>query len=231
MAKHIGIVACSAEGSAFFYRTVCAEASKQMGEHMHPEITMHTYPLGVYKGPLSAGDWAEVARLMLSSAQKLADAGADFAVCPDNTNHQAFDLVIKDSPIPWLHIAEAVAQEAKTLGFERLAILGTKHLMTGPVYSEPLKRFGIACEIPEEEDREKLDQIVFTELAKGIFTEESRLYLNDVIQHLKNRGCDAAALACMELPMLVDSDDCPLPTLDPTRLLARAALREALRED
>lgn len=230
MAKHIGIVACSAEGSAFYYRTVCAEAPKLMGEHMHPEVTMHTYPLGVYKGPINAGDWAEVARLMLSSARKLAQAGADFAVCPDNTNHQAFDLVVKESPIPWLHIAEAVAQEAKSLGYKCLAILGTKHLMTGPVYSEPLKKHGIATEIPDEEDREKLNQIVFTELAKGIFTEDSRLYLNNVIQKLKDRGCDAAALACMELPMLVDPDDCPLPTLDPTSLLAKAALEEALKD-
>jgi len=230
MAKHIGIVACSAEGSAFFYRTVCAEASKLMGKHMHPEISMHTYPLGEYKGPISTGNWAEVARLMSSSAKKLAQAGAEFVVCPDNTIHQAFDLVNKDSPIPWLHIADVVAQEAKTLSFKRLAILGTKHLMTGPVYSETLKRYGISSEIPEEGDREKLDQIVFTELAVGIFTEESRLYLNQVILQLKNRGCDAVALACMELPMLVDSEDCPLPTLDPITLLAKATLREALEE-
>jgi aspartate racemase len=230
MAKHIGIVACSAEGSAFFYRTLCAAAPELMGEHMHPEVTMHTYSLGEYKGPLSSGDWTGVARLMLSSAKKLADAGADFAVCPDNTNHQAYDLVVEDSPIPWLHIAEEVAKEANELGFERLAILGTKHLMTGPVYKEPLKKFGITPEIPDEEAREKLDDIVFDELAKGKFTEESRLYLNEVIEKLKTHGCDAAALACMEFPMLVDPEDCPLPTLDPTALLAKAALREALAE-
>ena len=230
MAKHIGIVACSAEGSAFFYRALCSEASQLMGEHMHPEVTMHTYPLGLYKGPISAGDWHEVARLMLSSAKKLAQAGADFAVCPDNTNHQAFDLVVEESPIPWIHIAEAVAQEAKALSYRRLGILGTKHLMTGPVYSLRLEQSGIASEIPREDDWEKLDDIIFAELAKGIFTEESRSYVNDVIRKLKDRGCDAAVLACMELPMLVNPEDCPLPTLNPTSLLARAALQEALAD-
>lgn len=227
-AKHIGIVACSAEGSAFYYKTICAEAPKVMGEHMHPEITMHTYPLGMYEGFIISGNWVEVASLMLSSAKKLALAGADFAVCPDNTIHQAFDLVVKKSPIPWLHIAEIVAKEAKILGYKKLAVLGTKNLMTGPVYSEQLKKSGISFEIPDAEDREILDQIVFTELAKGTFTEPSRQYLNKLIQELKDRGCDGAALACMELPMLVDPADCPLPTLDPTTLLAKAALKEAL---
>ncbi|MGB2962402.1 MAG: amino acid racemase [Anaerolineales bacterium] len=227
-AKHIGIVACSAAGSAFYYKTVCAEATQVMGEHMHPEITMHTYPLGMYEGFISSGNWAEVANLMLSSVKKLALAGADFAVCPDNTIHQAFDLVVKESPIPWLHIAKIVAKEAKSLGYKKLAVLGTKNLMTGPVYSEQLKKSGISFEIPDKEDRETLNQIVFNELAKGTFTEPSRLYLNKLIQELKDRGCDGAALACMELPMLVDPADCPLPTLDPTTLLAKAAIKEAL---
>ncbi len=228
MAKHIGIVACSAEGAALCYRTICAEAPREMGEHMHPEITMHTHPLGAYMDHIRPGDWKEVAGLMLSSARTLAEAGADFAICPDNTIHQAYDLVVRESPIPWLHIAEAVAQEAKARGFARLAITGTKYLMTGPVYPEKLKQAGISCDIPEEGHRERIDQIIFTELVNGIFLEESRLYLNQVIRNLANRGCTAVVLGCTEIPLLVDPEDCPLPPLDSTRLLARAALREAL---
>lgn len=231
MAKHIGIVACSAEGAALCYRTICAEAPRRMGEHMHPEITMHTHPLGEYMPHIRSGSWERVAGLMLSSARTLAEAGADFAICPDNTIHQAFDLVARESPIPWLHIADSVAQEAKARGFGRLAITGTKYLMTGPVYPEELKEAGISCEIPEEKDRERIDQIIFTELVNGIFPERSRLYLNQVIQKLENRGCTAVVLGCTEIPLLVDPDDCPLPTLDSTRLLARAALRKALEED
>jgi len=229
MAKHIGIVACSAEGAALCYRTICAEAPQQIGEHMHPEITMHTHALGEYVIHIRVGNWAEVAKLMLSSARKLAAVGADFAICPDNTIHQAFRLATQESPIPWLHIAEGVVHEARARNFSHLAILGTKYLMTGPVYPEKLSEFGMRWEIPDEEDRERIDGIIFKELVNGIFREPSRLYLNEVIQKLKNRGCDAAVLGCTEIPLLVDPADCPLPTLDSTRLLARAALKEAMK--
>ena len=231
MAKHIGIVACSAEGAALCYRTICAEASHLMGEHMHPEISMHTHPLGDYMMHIRSGDWGQAANLMVSSAKKVAEAGAQFAVCPDNTIHQAFDLVTRESPIPWLHIVDAVAHESLVQKFTRLAILGTKYLMTGPVYPQKLEEFGISWEIPTPDDRERIDTIIFTELVNGVFSESSRLYFNEVINELKNRGCDAAVLGCTEIPLLVNPNDCPLPTLDSTRLLARAALREALKGD
>ena len=228
MAKHIGIVSCSAEGAALCYRTICAEAPGKMGEHRHPEITMHTYPLSDYMVHIRAGDWKKVAEIMLSSTHKLAKAGADFAICPDNTIHQSFQLVKQASPIPWLHIAETVAQEAKRNAFRCLGILGTKYLMAGPVYPEVLERFGVAYEVPDKRERENIDEIIFNELVNAVFSEKSRKYFNDVIQKLKQRGCDAAILGCTEIPLIVDPSDCPLPTLDSTRLLARAALKEAL---
>jgi aspartate racemase len=228
MARHIGIVACSAEGAALCYRTICAEAPAGMGEHMHPEISMHTYPLAEYMVHIRSGEWDRVADLMLSSAKKLAAVGADFAVCPDNTIHQAFDRVARESPIPWLHIARAVADEAQRRNFAHLGITGTRYLMTGPVYPDVLGRMGIACEVPDAADRERIDAIIFGELVKGIFREDSRRYFNQVFQRLKDRGCEAVVLACTEIPLLVDPADCPLPVLDSTRLLARAAIREAL---
>ena len=228
MPKHIGIVGCSAEGAALCYRTICGEAPTLMGEHMHPEVSMHTHPLAEYMIPIRAGDWEKVAALMLSSAQKVARIGAEFAICPDNTIHEAFDFVKEKSPIPWLHIAEAVANEATEKKFKQLAILGTKYLVTGPVYPVTLQKFDISSQIPEEDDRERIDEIIFKELVNGVFTEKSRRYFNDVIEKLKGRGCDAAVLGCTEIPLLVDPDDCPLPVLDSTRLLSRAALKEAL---
>jgi aspartate racemase len=228
MTKHIGIVACSAEGAALCYRTLCAEAPALMGEHMHPEVSMHTHPLGEYMVHIRSGNWAEVAALMVSSARKLAAAGADFAVCPDNTIHEAFDLVAAESPIPWLHIADSVAREAEAHGLKTLGITGTKYLMTGPVYPDTLRKSGIGAEIPDAADRERIDAIIFRELVNGIITEKSRLYFNEVIQKLKDAGCDGAVLGCTEIPLLVDPSDCPLPTLDSTRLLARAALKAAL---
>jgi aspartate racemase len=231
VAKHIGIVACSAEGAALCYRSICAEAPRLMGEHMHPEICMHTHPLGDYMVHIRSGDWERVANLMVSSAKKVAGAGAQFAICPDNTIHRAFDLATRESPIPWLHIVDAVAHEAQAQKFTRLAILGTKYLMTGPVYPKKLKEFDISWEIPAPGDRERIDTIIFTELVNAVFLESSRLYFNEVIYKLKDHGCDAAVLGCTEIPLLVNANDCPLPTLDSTRLLAQAALREALRED
>ncbi|MFO7974162.1 MAG: amino acid racemase [Candidatus Hydrogenedentota bacterium] len=230
MARHVGIVACSAEGAALCYRTFCGEASGIMGEHMHPEVTMHTHPLGKYMPHIRSRNWQGVAELMLSSARKLAAVGADFVICPDNTIHEAYPLVEKTSPLPWLHIAEAVADEAVAQGFQKLGILGTKYLMEGPVYPEVLKKYGLASEIPDKTTRDQIDSILFRELVNGIVREESRLYFNEVIGALKHRGCDAAVLGCTEIPLLVDPGDCPLPTLDSTRLLARAALQHAVNE-
>jgi len=230
MAKHIGIVACSAEGAALCYRTICGEAPSEMGEHRHPEITMHTHPLSEYMIHIRTANWDMVAGLMLSSVRKIAQAGADFAICPDNTIHQAFDIVRPKSPIPWLHIAEAVGEQAKKRGFTRLGILGTKYLMTGPVYTDSLKKLDIIAEIPEKQDREEINTIIFKELVNGVFLEKSRLYFNKVIQMLKHRGCDAVVLGCTEIPLIVDPNDCPLPALDSTRLLARAALQSALKK-
>jgi len=231
MARHIGIVACSAEGAALCYRTICTEAPHEMGEHNHPEITMHTFPLATYMVAIRAGRWEEVGRLMLASAHKVAQAGADFAICPDNTIHQAFDFVVRDSPIPWLHIARVVAEEAKRRGFRRLGILGTKYLMVGPVYPQALQEYGIASEIPDERERERIDRLIFSELVNGVFLQSSRLSFADVIARFRDRGCDAVVLGCTEIPLIVEPDSSLLPTLDSTRLLARAALRRALGKD
>jgi aspartate racemase len=228
MARHIGIVACSAEGAALCYQTICKEAPKEMGEHRHPEITMHTHPLSDYMVHIRAADWDKVAELMISSAEKVARAGADFAVCPDNTIHEAFDTVKSGSTIPWLHIAEEVGKEAERRRFKHLGILGTRYLMVGPVYPDALKAFRISSEIPEQDDQEHINEIIFTELVNGLFHERSRLYFKEVIGRLRDRGCDAVVLGCTEIPLIVDPKDCPLPTLDSTRLLARAALRKAL---
>jgi aspartate racemase len=231
MTKHIGIVACSAEGAALCYRTICCEGADLLGRHMHPEITMHTHPLGIYMRFIEAGRWNGVADLMLSSASILKRAGADFLISPDNTIHQVFDEVARSSELPWLHIAEAVAEEAARRGYECLGILGTRHLMAGPVYSTRLRSRGIDTLVPGEAERVRINEIIFNELVYGRFRDESRDYFSQVISSLGERGCDAVVLGCTEIPLLVSDSDSPVPTLDSTRLLARAALREATAGD
>ena len=229
MPKHIGIVACSAEGAALCYRTVCSEAPAIMGTHMHPEVSLHTFPLGDYMECIYKNDWEGVGRLMAASARKVAQIGADFAICPDNTLHQAFAIAERESPLPWLHIAEVVADEAAAHGFHHLGITGTKYLMEGPVYPEKLAPRKIAHTIPDEAQRVRMNAIIFDELVNMRFTAESRKYFSGVIDDLKSQGCDAVVLACTEIPLLVTDADSSLPTLDSTRLLARAALRRAVK--
>jgi aspartate racemase len=227
--KHIGIVACSAEGAGLCYQTICREALTLVGKNDHPRITLDSIPMARWIPAFDAGDHEGVARLMLESARLLKGAGADFALCPDNSAHLAWDHVQAATPLPWLHIAGVVGEEAARRGFRRVGILGTRYTMAGPVYSDALGRLGIDHVVPEPADFETVDRIIFEELVDGVFTDESRRAYNRVIARLGERGCDAVALACTEIPLLVRAEESPLPTLDSTRLLARAAVLEALR--
>lgn len=228
MAQHIGIVACSAEGAALCYRTICLEALEPMGEHNHPEITMNGMPMARHMASITTEDWKGVAELMLDSCRKVAAAGASFAICPDNTVHQALPWVLPRSPIPWLHIAEVVAEEAHRRGFRRLGILGTRYLMEGPVYTDALARYGIEWRIPPSAQRQEVDTAIFKELVNAVFDDATRRMFYERIRELAAEGCDAAVLGCTEIPLIVRPEESPLPTLDSTRLLARAALRRAL---
>jgi len=228
VARHIGIVACSAEGAALCYLTISTEAADRMGRHNHPEVSMHTHPLARYMAAIERGNWQAVADLMLDSARRLTSIGAELLISPDNTIHQAMPLVAPKSPLPWLHIAGEVIAAARAGGYKRLAVLGTKFLMEGPVYREAAAAAAIEVQTPDEPDRVRINRIIFDELVYGRFTAESREYFNGVMASLKSRGCDAAVLGCTEIPLLVDPAAAPLPVLDSTRLLARAALREAI---
>jgi aspartate racemase len=231
MSKHIGIVAVSAEGAALCYRTVCVEGASVLGRHAHPEITMHTYPLADYMRHIDAGRWEQVASMLLASAEKLRQTGAELLICPDNTAHQGIDLIRDRSPLPWLHIAEEVARVASERGFRRVLILGTSYLMEGPVYSTKLRPRGIEYEIPSPAERKEINAVIMDQLVYGRFEEPARSYFGRVIAEGKERGTDAAVLGCTEIPLLIGDADSPLPILDSTRILARAALREAVTEE
>lgn len=232
MTKHIGIVGCSAPGAALCYQTICTEAAGLMGsKYAHPEVSMHTLPFKSYMDLIEAGNWNGVADLMRASGGKLAGAGADFLITPDNTIHQALDLLPPDSPLPWLHIAEVVALEAKRLGCGKVALLGTRFLMEGPVYPSRFARLGIECVIPDQEERRRINEFIFYELVEGKITSGAREYFSAVISRLKKEGCDAVGMCCTEIPLLLrPGKDTDLPLLDSTRLLARAALKKALGE-
>ena len=229
MPHHIGIVACSAEGAALCYRTICAEGAKLLGPHAHPEVSVHTHSLAEYVKRIDRGDWRGVGELMLASANKLASIGADFLICPDNTIHQALPPVEPRSPLRWLHIAEVVAEQAARRGFRRLGLTGTRWLVDSEVYPEKLTARGLACVRPNAAEREETNRIIMDELVYGVFVPESVAYFQRVMGRMKEEGCDAVVLGCTEIPLIINDSNSPLPTLDSTRLLALAALRRAVQ--
>ena len=224
----IGIVACSAEGASLCYRTICAEGAQWLGPHAHPEVAMHSHSLADYVACIERDDWVGVADLMLDSARKLAAVGAALLICPDNTIHQAMAHVLPSTPRPWLHIAEVVADKAVARGFRRLALTGTRSLVDSDVYPHTLAARGLECVTPNSAERDVIDRIIFDELVNGVFTPEAVTRFQRVIERLKGEGCDAVVLGCTEIPLIMNDANSPLPTLDSTRLLARAALRRAM---
>lgn len=225
--KHIGIVGVSYEGAALCYRTICNESRDYLDNYEHPEITMHTFSLNTYKQPSDAEQWDKISHIVLASAKILAGAGADFLICPDNTVHVAIDPIIERSPLPWLHIAEVVAREAEAKGYKNIGLLGTQPLMEGPVYPPKFQKRNINWQTPELSARQRVHKYIVEELIYGIMLPGTRKYFQSLIERFADQGCDAVALSCTEIPLLISPEDSVLPVLDSTRLLARAALREA----
>ena len=228
--KHIGILAHSAEGAALCYHETCMEGMRRLGPHWHPEITLTGVAMHHMMDAWERGDLPALRAMFFRDAEKLAAAGADFFVCPDNTAHIALESGGGPFPIPCLHIGEVVADQAMRDGRARIGILGTNWTMTGPVYPGALGRRGLEWVVPDEADRRIVNDIIFDELCLGVFTEESRGAYVRIIDKLAEQGCDAVALVCTEIPLLVTPESSPLPTLDSTRLLARAAVEVAVGE-
>ena len=228
--KHIGILAHSFEGATLCFRTACLEGVKRLGAHMHPEITMTCSPMALVLDAWDRGDNSTLRQFFIEDARKIAAAGADFFVLPDNTAHIAMESSGEPFPIPGLHIGEVVAEKARRDGRTKVGILGTNWTMTGPVYPGALGRRGMGWAIPDEADRKQIHEIIMDELCLGTFKDASRDTYVRIIEKLKADGCDAVALVCTEIPLLITQDVSPLPILDSTRLLAAAAVEVALGE-
>jgi aspartate racemase len=228
--KHLGILAHSTEGAALCFRAFCQEGFRRIGRHDHPDVTMDCIAMARSMAAWDAGDYLPIRATLARSVDRLARAGADFFACPDNTAHMALEQPGADLALPGLHIAEVVAEQAARDGRRKVGVLGTGYTMDGPLYPAALAAFGIAAEMPEPDDRALINRIIFDELVNGVFTAGSRAEYVRVIAQLAGRGCDAVALVCTEIPLLVTPEASPLPTLDSTRLLALAAFDVALGE-
>lgn len=228
--KHLGILAHSTEGAALCFLTFCQEGFRRIGPHDHPDVTMDCIAMARSMPAWDEGDYLPIRSTLARSVDRLARAGADFFACPDNTAHLALEQPGEDLALPGLHIAEVVAEQAARDGRRRVGVLGTRYTMDGPVYPAALAARGIAAEMPQPDDRALIDKIIFDELVNGVFTSGSRAEYVRVIAQLADRGCDAVALVCTEIPLLVTPEVSPVPMLDSTRLLARTAFGVALEE-
>jgi len=226
--RHFGILAHSAEGAALCFRTFCAEAAPRLGEHLHPDVSLDCIAMGHAMPHWDAGDYAPIRASHAKSVERLARAGAVFFACPDNTSHIALETPGPDFAIPGLNIADVVAAEAARCGLKRIGVLGTRYTMEGPVYARALGAQGIGFDIPDADERQDVNRIIFDELCKGVFADSARRRYVEIIEALKSRGCDGVALVCTEIPLLITPEISPLPVLDSTRLLARAALAVAV---
>ncbi|GGO73436.1 aspartate/glutamate racemase family protein [Nonomuraea cavernae] len=220
---HLGILAHSTEGAALCFLAYCQEGFRRTGRHEHPDVTLDYIAFGRSMPAWEAGDHASIRATLSTSVDRLARAGAGFFACPDNTAHLALEHPGPELALPGLHLAEVVAEQAAADGRRRVGVLGTTYLMDGPVYPRAMAARGIATEVPDPADRDLVNRIIFEELVNGVFTDESRREYVRVVERLAGRGCDAVALVCTEIPLLVTPEVSPLPTLDSTRLLARAA--------
>jgi aspartate racemase len=228
--RHAGILAHSFEGATLCYRTMCLDGVSRLGPHLHPEITMTGIGMHFMMDAYARDDQPAVRALFMEDIAKLAAAGAEFFICPDNTAHISLETEGPPFPIPCLHIAEVVADKARRDGRRKIGILGTDWTMTGPVYPGALGRRGVDWAIPGAEDRELIHRVIFEELCLGTLSDTSRDAYVRIIRKLADEGCDAVALVCTEIPLLITAEDSPLPVLDSTRLLARAAVDVALGE-
>jgi len=223
-----GILAHSSEGAALCFLTFCREGFREIGRHMHPDVMLDCAAMGHVMPAWEADDHGAVRAFLAQSVERLAAGGCDFFACPDNTAHISLELPGPDLALPGLNIADVVAERAAALGMKRVAVLGTRFTMAGPVYRRALPAVGIEPCFPDDEERADIDRIIFDELVEGQFKDASRSRYVEIIGRLKaEEGCDGVALVCTEIPLLVTPDVSPVPTLDSTRLLARAAFEVA----
>jgi aspartate racemase len=228
--KHIGIVACSPEGSALCYRDIFRFAAQRIGPKGHPVVSLHNQPLERYMQAVLKDDWRTVGAMLAASARVLVQGGAEFCIVPDNLMQHGVHLAPPAPGLEWLTMTDLVTEAVVSDGRRLVGLIGTKMVTYGSTYQTHLGLKGVQIMVPEADEAELIDGIIFRELVYGVCKPESTAKVLRVIERLAAHGCEGVILASTEIPLIVTPELSPLPVYDSTQLLAEGAVRCALGE-
>ncbi len=212
-----------------YYRLLNEMINERLGGVEAGKIILYSLNFGEIKVLTQADNWDELEKQMRSAAGKLEQAGADCVIIGANTMHKIADSIQDAVSIPVIHIAEEVANEIKAKGLKKVALLGTKYTMQLDFYKDKLALQHISTIIPDEEHIEFINNAIYDEMGKGIFTAAMKSAFLAIIDELIQQGAEGIILGCTELPILIKPDDCPVPTFDTIRIHSQAAVNFALR--
>jgi len=230
--RSIGLIGgMSWESTALYYRIINREVAARLGGLRSARLLLESLDFEAVVAGQRAGAWDELAMLLAAAAQRLETAGADCVLIGTNTMHRVAGPVRAAVSVPLLHIVEVAAAAIRRAGCRRVALLGTRYTMEQPFYVEHLARHGVACVVPEADDREEVHAVIFDELCRGALREASRRALQAIVRRQVRRGADGVVLACTELPLLLGPCDVDVPLFDTTHLHATAAVDFALAAD
>lgn len=233
MIQTIGLIGgMSWESSAVYYRLLNQEIRRALGGHHSASCVLLSVDFSEIEALQRAGDWARLGRMMADSARQLERAGASFIVLCTNTMHRLAPEIEAAVRIPLLHIIDVTAQALHEAGHRRVGLLGTRYTMEQAFYMERFKRMhGIELLVPEQDDRDEVNRVIFEELVFGDLQDASRSRYVEVCARLAARGAEAVILGCTEIGLLLKPDDVSMPMFDSTTLHAHAAVRKALEAE
>ncbi|KPJ51978.1 MAG: aspartate racemase [Planctomycetes bacterium DG_58] len=231
--KIIGLLGgMSWESTAEYYRLVNEGVKERLGGLHSARILMYSVDFEPIEKLQHAGEWAEAARILIDAARRIEAGGADFLVICTNTMHKLADEISHATGIPILHIADATADRIKSAGMSRVGLLGTKFTMEEEFYKGRLaERHGLDVLIPNDEDRQRVHDVIYDELCVGKIREESKRGFARIIDDLVGRGAEGIILGCTEIGLLVKSGDVDVPLFDTTAIHAAKAVEWALTND
>ncbi|MEK5038515.1 aspartate/glutamate racemase family protein [Sporosarcina sp. FSL K6-3457] len=227
--KTIGLIGgMSWESSAEYYRILNEEVKNRLSGLHSAKCILFSVDFAEIERYQVAGDWETAGKVLTDAAQSLEKAGADMIVLCTNTMHKVIDYIEEQVNLPILHIADATATQIQQAGISKVGLLGTKYTMEQDFYKSRIASMGITVLIPNQEDREVINRVIFEELCLGNIQQSSREYYKKVIQLLVDEGAEGIILGCTEIGLLVKPEDADVPLFDTTIIHAIEAVNRAL---